>query len=433
MDQHEAKEKIKNLAGAIVKIDNQASDQNRSLTQQEHGLVAEMQGSIQELSKYLPDSPQTVALNQKLTGSGSLSLLPSNGYQPIKPGDSKSWKNLFGSTGPEWADKETGFFQAVMSGRHHEGLKIKNAMSESVPSDGGWLCPTEYSEKIHNVALESEIIMPRAWVIPMRGNEIHLPGMQIGSHANGVLMGGFVAHFGDEAQTINEASPKVRELILKTKKLTGLIRYTSEMMEDMVGGEEQILRLCGTGLGFTRDCSFISGSGSGEPMGFLNSPCLVVVDKESGQSNGVILYENLTKMLSRLYTGSFSNSLWICHSTTIPMLLSLSISIGLAGQHVPVLKESNGAFSILTRPCIFSEKMNILGEQGDIALVDLSQYVIGLRNEIRFDISAHVHFETDELIAKIRQRFDGQTLWDEVLTLKDGSTEVSPFVTLAAR
>jgi hypothetical protein len=52
---------------------------------------------------------------------------------------------------------------------------------------------------------------------------------------------------------------------------------------------------------------------------------------------------------------------------------------------------------------------------------------------MRFDMSIHVHFQTDELLARLIERHDGQPLWDAPLTLEDGSTTVSPFVTLAER
>jgi HK97 family phage major capsid protein len=82
---------------------------------------------------------------------------------------------------------------------------------------------------------------------------------------------------------------------------------------------------------------------------------------------------------------------------------------------------------------LFSEKTEKLGDKGDIILADLSQYVVGLRSEMRFDMSIHVHFQTDELLARLIERHDGQPLWDAPLTLEDGSTTVSPFVTLAER
>ena len=177
----------------------------------------------------------------------------------------------------------------------------------------------------------------------------------------------------------------------------------------------------------------MKGSGAGQPLGILNSDCLISVAKEGGQAASTIVFENLAKMMSRMFAGSFANSVWVCHQSTIPQLLTLSLAIGTAGSHIPVMSESNGEFKILTRPVIFTEKTEPLGSKGDILLADFSQYVIGLRQGMRFDTSIHVGFSTDELLARIIERHDGQPLWDEALTLEDGSTTVSPFVTLAAR
>lgn len=88
---------------------------------------------------------------------------------------------------------------------------------------------------------------------------------------------------------------------------------------------------------------------------------------------------------------------------------------------------------MLTRPVIFTEKTETLGSKGDIGLFDFSQYVVGLREGMRFDLSAHVHFTTDELMARLIERHDGMPLWNEALTLEDGTTTVSPFVVLVER
>ena len=66
-------------------------------------------------------------------------------------------------------------------------------------------------------------------------------------------------------------------------------------------------------------------------------------------------------------------------------------------------------------------------------LADFSQYVVGLREGMRFDNSIHAHFTTDEVLARLIERHDGQPLWDTALTLQDGTTTVSPFVTLGTR
>ena len=432
MEQYEAKEKIKRLSAAIVNIESQAIDQGRGLTAKEEGLVLEMQGAIEELTKNLPERALTVPNNGVLGNSyAGTSIRHDGAYALVPPNGRKDYRSLFGDSGYKWPDRGTNFFAAAFSGRHHPGL-IRNSMSETVPSDGGFLVPSEQAERIHAVSLENELVMPRAYVQPMRSNTITIPAMSIGDHSS-ALFGGFTASYTAELGTISENSPKSRAMELNAKKLTGLIRFSSELNADTPGGMTQIENLCGKGLAWYRDKAFLKGTGAGEPLGILNAACTIEVSKEVGQDNDTICYENLTSMMSRLFAGSFANSVWVAHQTTIPQLLSLSLAVGTGGDAIPVMTESNGQFKILTRPVIFTEKMEPLGDKGDIMLADFSQYVVGLRQDMRFDTSIHVHFDTDEILSRIIERHDGQPLWDSALTLEDGSTTVSPFVVLEAR
>jgi len=404
-----------------------------SLNSEQKAVYAEIQNALEVFDNdpemNAPGKPLTLQ-NGPLGVNSHIPLL-STPFALKNPKDRKDHKALFGSGGYQWEDKSTNFFNAVLSGRHHPGL-IKAGMNETTPSDGGFLVPTEYSSQIHNVALESELIMPRAFVQPMISNTIKIPAMEIGSHGTN-LMGGFVASYTAESGTIAEANPKTRSMELNAKKLTGLIRFSGELAQDIPGGANQIVNLCGQGLGWYRDKAFLKGTGAGEPLGILNAPCLVTVAKETGQAPGTIMYENLTKMMSRMFAGSFNNSVWICHQTAIPQLMQLSIAVGVGGSAIPVMSEKDGSFTILTRPVIFTEKTETLGVKGDIIFADLSQYVVGLRQGMRFDTSIHPGFITDEIYARLIERHDGQPLWDKALTLEDGSTTVSPFVTLAAR
>ena len=427
---YEQQKKINELSNAIRNIELKAEKANRALSAKEAGLVSEIEAQIDELRMELPaNSPLSMPSNYNFS-NGTTSIRKDGAYGLVPPNGRKDYAALFGNGGYQWQDKNTNFFSAAFSGRHHPGL-IVNSMSETVPSDGGFLVPAENASRIHAVALENEIVQPRCFVQPMRSNTITIPAMSIGDHST-ALFGGFTASYTAELGTISENSPKSRAMELEAKKLTGLIRFSSELNADVPGGMSQIETLCGKGLSWYRDKAFLKGTGAGEPLGILNANCLIEVDPESGQESNIV-YENLTAMMSRIFAGSFQNSVWVCHQTTIPQLLTLSVAVGTGGDHIPVMKESNGQFSILTRPVIFTEKTEALGNKGDIMLCDFSQYVVGLREGMRFDTSIHVHFTTDELLSRIIERHDGQPLWDEALTLEDGSTTVSPFVVLGAR
>ena len=377
---------------------------------------------------------RAIALGMAPPGGDGSNIRPADPqpYALRGPGAAKDYRSLYGANaGFKWEDKQSTFFQAAFGGRHHPHL-VQASMTEGVPSDGGFLVPEEYASRIHNVALENELVLPRCFVQPMKSNLIKVPAMMIGSHASN-LAGGFVASYTAEAGDIAESNPRTRSMTLNARKLTGLLRFTAELAQDTPGGEGQIIDFCGRGLAWYRDKAFLKGSGVAQPLGVLNSGCLVSVAKEAGQASGTIVFENLAKMMSRMYAGSFKNSVWVCHQTVIPQLLALFVATGTAGNHVPVMTRAGGGFEILTRPVIFTEKTEPLGSKGDVMLCDFSQYVVGLRSEMRFDTSIHVAFTTDEILARLIERHDGQPLWDTALTLEDGVTTVSPFVVLDAR
>jgi HK97 family phage major capsid protein len=113
---------------------------------------------------------------------------------------------------------------------------------------------------------------------------------------------------------------------------------------------------------------------------------------------------------------------WLAHSSTVPQLLTLQVGTGASNTFYPALKESDGAFSMLGRPCLFTEKCSALGTVGDLIFVDLSQYLIGLRRDITIDRSQHVRFSSDEVMLRALVRLDGQPTWQTAFTPKTGST-----------
>ena len=81
---------------------------------------------------------------------------------------------------------------------------------------------------------------------------------------------------------------------------------------------------------------------------------------------------------------------------------------------------------------IFTEKIPVIGTEGDIILTDLSQYAIGLRQDMSLDRSAHAGFTKDTTFFRGILRSDGLGLWNAPYTPKNGNT-LSWAVTLAAR
>jgi len=427
------KSDIQKLSQKKFEITAKAEANGRELSQEEQTWVAECDGAIEALRKQLPGSPVTLQFG----GVSAAQRKPGN-WTPVEPGHSKSYQNLFGNRGESWASMggtpDTDFFSAVASGRHHPGLKmISNSATVTSPESGGFIVPSETASQIHDIGLEGDFVMGKAWVVPMRHGEIKIPATQIGDHSSN-LMGGFQAYWVEEEGTLNEANPKVREITLKARKLTGLIKYSAELFADSQGGQDAIISLCGKGLGWYRLKAWLQGTGIGEPLGVQNSPCLVSVAKQTGQVADSIVFENILDMMAAFYMPGWNRAVWVANPSCIPQLMSMSLAVGLGGAPIQpaMIPDAQGNFTLMTRPMIFTEHAPVLGDANDLMLCDFGQYVIGLTEELRYDQSIHPAFLTDQIYSRLITRCCATTLWDEPLVLATGQ-EVSPFVGLAER
>lgn len=437
MEIEEAKTEIAKLESAILRVTAHVTSQNREMNDAENEVVTGMQGHVEELNKYLPQPALTTQKNGILGAGMTKSFRKPGSMAIVEPGASKSYANIFGKATESWTSMGgpagTSFFSSVESGRHVPGLhRISATMTESAPETGGFLVPEATSALIMDTAAETDFIFKGAWIQPMPFGNLKVRAFKIGDHSVNIG-GGFVGYWKGEESGLTEADPQVREIALEAKKLTGLVRMTNELVMDS-NSEDSVIKLVGAGIGAYRLKAWISGTGASEPLGYLNSNCLVSVTKESGQSKDTILWQNITKIMSQFYMPEFHRSIWVCNPNTIPQLLSLSQAIGLAGSTIlpAVTPDKQGNMTLLTRPIRFSEYAPTLGNLGDISLISPAMYLIGLTQDIRFDKSIHAAFTTDESLYRAICRVDGLPAWDESLTLASGQ-KVSPFVTLKAR
>ena len=86
-----------------------------------------------------------------------------------------------------------------------------------------------------------------------------------------------------------ESKPKFRKIELSLKKLIGLCYATDELLEDAAALESVIRAGFSSEFGFLLDDAIINGTGAGQPLGILNSGCLVSVAAETGQKAATIV------------------------------------------------------------------------------------------------------------------------------------------------
>ncbi len=316
--------------------------------------------------------------------------------------------------------------------------RAASGASESVPSDGGFLVQEDFVSELLKRTYETGVLASRCRKIPISPNAtgLKINAVDETSRVNGSRWGGIQAYWTNEADTPTATKPKFRQMNLILEKLTGLCYATDELLQDAAALESVLTQGFAEEFGFKIDDALISGTGSGQPLGILNSPALVTVAKETGQSAATVVAENIINMRARLWARSRPNSVWLINQDVEKQLHQLSLPVGTGG--IPVYLPANGLSglpydTLYGRPVIPIEQCSTLGTVGDIILADFSQYLLIDKGAMQSAASIHVRFLYDESVFRFIYRVDGEPIWNKPLTPYKGTNTLSPFVALATR
>jgi HK97 family phage major capsid protein len=243
------------------------------------------------------------------------------------------------------------------------------------------------------------------------------------------------ADWQGEAEESTAQVMKLRRCELRARKLTVLAAASNELAED---APEYIMALeaaLSRAIAKKFDRAVLVGTGAGMPLGVLNSPATITVSAEGGQAADTLVWDNITKMWSRLAPGSHERAFWLMHPTCLPQALSMSLVIGVGGTQPRGVFEPGGptGYQLLGRPVVITSRVKPLGDLGDVILVDPTQIAVGVRRQLAIQRSEHAMFSSDRLAIRGRFRGDARPLWEKPRTLADGTTTVSPVVILQAR
>lgn len=315
--------------------------------------------------------------------------------------------------------------------------KTAGFMEEGDDAQGGYTVPPGFRDTILKNSLETAIVKPRATVIPMATSSVKIPYVNETSQASSVY-GGVAIYRGTEGSQITGSNPTFGQVELSLHKVTGLVYVSSELLEDSpVSMGPLLTAMFAEAISFQEDDDYINGTGAGMPLGVLAAPCTITVDAEAAQAADSIQWANIIKMWSRLHPRSANRAVWLANPDTFPQLATMSQSVG--DTAVPVYLPANGAAAapygtLMGRPLILTKKCQTLGDRGDIALVDFSQYLLGTKAKgLAVAQSIHLRFDYDQTAFRFTLRYDGQPWWPAPLTPKYSTATLSPFVTLAER
>lgn len=431
---------IKDYADAKHESDTSILDQVKNETQRVFAQMLKDNGMGGKLKTDLSPAPQSGEYTPDGRARNAFQVRKNRLYNKAAPGAQVN--GLFG----EQAD----FFRALSLrcnalGRLPDGPelleklgeneRIRNSFGTNVPADGGFLIPEEFRSDLLLVALENSIIRQRATVIPMGTQRVSIPSVDSTTDATSVF-GGIVTTWVDEGTAPTEVQGKFAQTTLDAKKLMAFLTAPNELVADAPAFGGYLDATLPQAIAFEEDYKFMTGSGAGEPLGFVNSPAAVVVTAVTGQGANTIVAENLASMFSRMLPSSLGNAIWLASIDTFPQLAGMSVS-GILGNSTPVWM-NNGSIagsapiSIYGRPVFFTEKLSTLGTTGDIVFVDPAFYLVGDRQTMQASASPHFAFNVDKTAYKIIERVDGRPWIQSAITPKNAGPTLSPFVQLSS-
>jgi len=428
------KEDIKTLMDKAKAIDTNAENEGRDLTNNEVNLQREILDTIEEINKSVRILERKERVATMLEKPEERQTVPD--AASLEVGDPNRLKDKFQSFGQQMV--------AVMKAGHPGGTvdpRLFNAatgLGETIPSDGGFLVQSEFSAEILKNVWDTGVILPRISKVTLSGNKnsMKFNGLDETSRVDGSRAGGIRAYWKDEAALKTASKPKFRQIDLKLNKLIGLCYATDELLDDSAALAQTIQEGFVDEFDFKITDGIINGTGVGQPLGILNSGCVVSVGKETGQVKETIVFENINNMWARLMAKSRPNSVWVINQDCEPQLNRMSVAVGTGG--IPVYLPAGGIAAqpystLFGRPVVPIEHCQTVGTTGDIMLCDFSKIKAIDKGGIQSDVSIHVQFIYDESVFRFVYRFDSQPILGSAITPYKGENNLSHFIKLDSR
>jgi HK97 family phage major capsid protein len=299
-------------------------------------------------------------------------------------------------------------------------------MQMSDGSSGGFWVPEQFRAELLRVAPEAAIVRPRATVIPAGtppDAKLSMPALDQGT--NGVFGGVEVVWIAEGVEK-PETNPTLLEVALEPKEVAAHTVVSDKLLRNAPAANGLLTTLLRGAIFASEDYAFLRGNGIGRPEGVLNAAGRIEVARGTATD---VKYTDIVNMMAKLLPDSWGSALWVANQTVLPKLLTLvdagNHSIFIAGDATKAVPAT-----LMGLPLKFTGRTPVLGQKGDLMLLDLRYYLIKDGSGPFVAASEHVYFKNNKTVIKVFWNVDGHGWLAAALTLEDGSTTVSPFVVL---
>ena len=321
--------------------------------------------------------------------------------------------------------------------------------SERIPGQGGYLVPELLRSQMLSF-MTGAIVRPRAMVLPMAGPRLAVPTLDNLTQASSTqALGGLTFAWAEESAGITPSLPTFGRTVLEARKAAAFMNGVDNGFVDDAAGAfgDFTANVLAQGYGWFEDEYFFNGTGVGEPQGILNAPCAVAVTRTNSAQAAV--FGDIVSMFRALHPGIKQHGLtsgvtsvaWLLSASVVDALVDAYLNVGGASAASTITPVAPPGWfsmgdgdkitpSLLGLPAIVTDHQPASGTLGDVALCDLSKYLIGDQLAMTVERAPEGKgFPSDASDFRIRARLDGR-YWIQSATTTAANQQVSPVVVL---
>ena len=345
-----------------------------------------MEADIVALGKEIDILERQAEMEKKLNAPTSKPVVntPDSGGKEKTGRASDEYKNAF------WKAMQNKYSYAV-----------QDALQIGEDSEGGYLVPDEFENKLIDKLADENFIRSLATVVTSANGDKKIP--VVASHGAAV--------WTDEEGEYTEDDDSFGVATLGAHKLTSIIKVSEELLNDAAFNiETYIAQEFARRMAAAEEAAFLDGNGTGKPTGLLTSGETGV----TAASAEAITADEIIDLYHSLRTPYRKRAAFITNDSTIKVIRKLKDS---TGQYLwqPGLKEGQPD-TILNRPIYTSAYMPEIATGNKIMLFgDISYYWISDRQGRTFQRLNELYAAKGQVGFRVFQRVDGKLILPEAV------------------
>lgn len=301
---------------------------------------------------------------------------------------------------------------------------VSKFLSETVDDQGGYLVPEEFRMLMIMYDAEDTLVWQRATVWPMTGEKTAFPKLAQNPDVDNVNFDHFAGvsfSWTEEGGEKGATEPSFAMVEMIVHELAGYTEVTNILLDDSaINLMNYLTRIFRAAWYWQTDKAFIQSTGGKQPLGIINDPQVLTVNRATASKIEFIDVLNMEAALPAVFD---PQAVWFITKKGRASLRGQTVS-NTSKELVLQENYSNLAdgysMSILGKPAYLADgKLPALGSLGDCIYGAWPWYYVGFRQDFSMDSSKHYKFRNNRTSIRCAGRVDGQAAIPQAFVLLD--------------